>query len=166
MPDKLIVNASPLIFLHRVNGWSWLCEFSTTDVLVPDAVVREIRAGWDGPEITGAFKSQRRLVLAEDIAIPPIVAAWDLGAGETQVLSHCLRRPTAVAVLDDAAARRCAQSLDIPVVGTLGILLAARRMGQIPAAKPVIERLIDEGLYLSPTLVAQALQEVSEAPPN
>lgn len=163
MPDKLIVNASPLIFLHRVSGWPWLCQFSATDVLVSAAVFQEVRAGWDGPEIAEAFAEETRLVLAEDIAVPPLVAAWDLGAGETQVLSHCLRLRAAVAVLDDAAARRCAQSLDIPVVGTLGILLAARRMGWISAVKPVIERLIDEGLYLSSALVTQALEDIGEA---
>lgn len=166
MPDKLIVNASPLIFLHRGNGWSWLCEFSASEVLVSDAVMREIRAGWDGAEIDDAVERESRLVSVDDVAIPPLVAAWDLGTGETQVLSHCIRCSTAVAVLDDAAARRCAQSLDIPVVGTLGILLAARRKGWIPAAQPVIEQLISEGLYLSPSLVAEALAEIGEALPH
>ncbi len=52
--------------------------------------------------------------------------------------------------------------LDIPVVGTLGIVLAARRMGWVSAAKPIVERLLDEGLYLSSTLVTQALQEIGE----
>lgn len=51
-------------------------------------------------------------------------------------------------------------------VPILGILLAARRKGWIPAAQPVIEQLISEGLYLSPSLVAEALAEIGEALPH
>nr|WP_295590556.1 hypothetical protein [uncultured Lamprocystis sp.] len=35
-------------------------------------------------------------------------------------------------------------------------------MGWIAAARPVVERLIRDGLYLSPSLMADALQEVGE----
>jgi hypothetical protein len=40
--------------------------------------------------------------------------------------------------------------------------LAAKRMSWIVAARPVVERLLGDGLYLSPSLVAQALAEVGE----
>lgn len=100
--------------------------------------------------------------LLDDIVAPAVVMAWDLGLGETQVLGHCLGQAGAVAVLDDAAARQCARSLGIPVVGSLGVVLAAKRMGWIAAARPVIERLIGDGLYLRPSRVAEALAEVGE----
>jgi len=98
-----------------------------------------------------------------DIVVPSIVAAWDLGAGETQVLAHSLSDAgAATAVLDDAAARQCGSSLGIPVVGTLGVVLAAKRMGWLPAARPVLEALLADGLYLSASLVTEALAEVGE----
>jgi predicted nucleic acid-binding protein len=43
-----------------------------------------------------------------------------LGAGETAVLSYALAWPDYVAVIDDVAGRRCASSLDIKVIGTVG----------------------------------------------
>ncbi|WP_295458793.1 DUF3368 domain-containing protein [uncultured Thiodictyon sp.] len=78
------------------------------------------------------------------------------------MLANCLGQSGAVAVLDDAAARQCARSLGIPIVGTLGIVLAAKRMGWIAAARPLVERLLSDGLYLSPSLVIEALAEVGE----
>jgi predicted nucleic acid-binding protein len=98
----------------------------------------------------------------DDIALTSVVAAWDLGLGESRVLSHCLGQTGVTAVLDDGAARQCGRSLDITVVGTLGVVLAARRKEWIPAARPVIERLLKEGLYLSSSLVSDALVEVGE----
>jgi predicted nucleic acid-binding protein len=50
----------------------------------------------------------------------------------------------------------------VPVIGTLGVVLAARRRAWIPAARPVIERLLEQGFYLASDLVAAALREVGE----
>jgi predicted nucleic acid-binding protein len=108
------------------------------------------------------MEANARFRLLDDAAVPPTVAAWDLGPGESQVLSHCLGQPRVIAVLDDRSARQCARSLGISVVGSLGVVLAAKRRGWVPSARAIVERLVDEGLYLSDSLVAEALAEVGE----
>lgn len=158
----MIVNASPLIFLSRIDGISWLGNLCSERVEVPHAVVQEIVVGEDGAQVLAALGQERRIHQVDNCTVPIGILAWDLGPGETQVLAHCLAWPGALAVLDDAAARQCARSFGIPIVGTLGIVLAAKRMGWIPAARPVVERLLREGLYLSAALIAAALQEVGE----
>ncbi|WP_295384479.1 DUF3368 domain-containing protein [uncultured Thiodictyon sp.] len=158
----MIVNASPLIFLTRIGGLVWLCDLCTRPVDVPRGVIGEVAAGQDGQSIIDVIAAEGRVRQVEDMAVPAVIAAWDLGLGETQVLANCLGQSGAVAVLDDAAARQCARSLGIPIVGTLGIVLAAKRMGWIAAARPLVERLLSDGLYLSPSLVIEALAEVGE----
>ena len=64
--------------------------------------------------------------------------------------------------LDDAEARRCARSLDLPVTGTLGILLRAKKAGVIPAARPLVESLVEVGAYLAPRLTEDALRQIGE----
>lgn len=64
--------------------------------------------------------------------------------------------------LDDLQARNCAKSLGIPVVGTLGILLRAKKSGLIAAARPLIEELLGRQLYLSRDLIEKGLAEVGE----
>ncbi|HCA96836.1 MAG TPA: DUF3368 domain-containing protein, partial [Cyanobacteria bacterium UBA9226] len=39
--------------------------------------------------------------------VAPEVAAWDLGKGESAVLSFALKNSGFVAIIDDRAARRC-----------------------------------------------------------
>jgi predicted nucleic acid-binding protein len=65
-------------------------------------------------------------------------------------------------VLDDLEARRCANSLNIRVIGSLGVVVMAKQKGLIIEAKPVIERLRRVGLYLDDGLVAKALEMVGE----
>jgi len=66
------------------------------------------------------------------------------------------------AVLDDFEARQCARALGVPVTGTLGVILRAKKSGLIPAARPLLEELLRRGLYLSKDLVEQSLREVGE----
>ena len=65
-------------------------------------------------------------------------------------------------MIDDGEARRCARSLSIPVIGTLGLVLLAKRVGRIPLARPVVERLRASGMYLSDVVINQALERVGE----
>ena len=45
----LIVNASPMIFLWRVDGLDWLTRLSRKRLQIPRAVVDERLHGFDGP---------------------------------------------------------------------------------------------------------------------
>jgi predicted nucleic acid-binding protein len=43
--------------------------------------------------------------------------------------------------MDELRGRAAARSLGLPVMGTLGVLLEAKRRGLIPAIKPELDRL-------------------------
>ena len=85
------------------------------------------------------------------------VAGWDLGGGESEVITVALSQPGTGTVLDDSQARKCAKLLNIPLIGSLGLILRARRENLIPLAKPAIERLISVGLYIDPKTIAEVL---------
>lgn len=46
-----------------------------------------------------------------------------------------------VVVLDDTLARRVAETLDLRLTGTLGLLLDAKRAGLIPLVSPLLDQL-------------------------
>jgi predicted nucleic acid-binding protein len=68
----------------------------------------------------------------------------------------------AEAILDDLAGRKCVANLGIPVRGTPGIVLVAKQRGLIPQARPVLEDMMQAGMYLSRKVLDQALQRVGE----
>lgn len=155
-----MVNASPLIVLAKA-GFLDLLKGEDTSVLVPSAVAAEIRAH-HADEAVRAIDGLPWLRVVESPATPPLILAWDLGSGESAVLAWAHSHPGSVAVLDDLDARRCAAALGIVVRGTLGLVLRARRRGSIPAARPVMERLRQVGLFLSDELVRKVLALIGE----
>ena len=67
-----------------------------------------------------------------------------------------------IAIIDDGPARRCAEILGIPLSGTLGLVMTAKRRGMIPAARPVIATLKQHGMFLSEQAMDRALALVGE----
>jgi predicted nucleic acid-binding protein len=131
-------------------------------LVVPAAVVREVTVRKEEAELMAFLETAKQLQIQPDGELRPEVLAWDLGSGESQAISLAARLGAARVVLDDLEARRCANSLNIRVIGSLGVVVMAKQKGLIAEAKPVIERLRRVGLYLDDGLVAKALEMVSE----
>jgi predicted nucleic acid-binding protein len=154
-----VVNATPVIVPAKAAHLHLLTD-SCRELLVPDAVVAEILAG---PPSDPAREAVRR-GLGQTAACPQIpsrLLEWGLGSGETAVLALALERKL-TAVLDDAAARTCARAIGIEVIGTLGVVLRARKKAIIPSAAVVLRGLRASGLYLDDKVVRPALEAIGE----
>jgi predicted nucleic acid-binding protein len=159
--EPAVVNASPLIYLAR-GGCFDLLQVASDQVVVPTSVDQELRRRGRHDPAVQAMDQAAWLVTVADPPIPQIVQAWHLGAGESAVLAWAQSHPGAEAVIDDLAARKCAAAIGVPVRGTLGIVLAAKRRNLIPLARPLVERLLQSGMYLSDSLMNGALALVGE----
>lgn len=161
MLDSAVVNASPLIFLSKAGLLHFL-PLAGSRVIVPAAVAREIRQREASDLTVQALEQTEWLEIIETPPVPPLIQAWDLGPGEASVLAYAYAKPGTVAVMDDLAGRRCAEALKIPVNGTLGLTLIAKKRGLIPAARPVLDTLRQAGMYLSDRVIDSALMLVEE----
>jgi len=155
------INTSPLIFLTK-GGFLDLLQVISPSIIVPSAVATEIREYGETDVTAVALKNTDWLVVQETPPVPNVIQTWDLGLGESDVLTWGYANPGTEVILDDLAARRCAATLRIPVRGTLGIVIAAKQRGIIPAARPVLEQLRLCGMYLSDRVINQALALVGE----
>ena len=97
---------------------------------MPPAVWREVTA-YKTDTAAQSLPESAWAIQTDAVSIHPSIAAWDLGAGETEVLSYALLHPGYTAMIDDAAARRCAISLNVPTLGTAGLVVLAKRRGLI-----------------------------------
>lgn len=161
MPEAPVINAGPLIHLCRA-GQPALLQTLAPRIVVPEPVAAEIRVRGEHDVTARALAGTEWLAVLSAPDVPREVAAWDLGAGEASVLAWALTHPGSVAIVDDLQGRRCALALGIPVIGTLGVVLAAKRSGSVPAARPIIDKLVAHGMYLSPQIIDQALALVNE----
>ena len=142
--DAVVLNASPLITLFR-SGQADLLPLLFKQIVVPEAVWQEVMMG-EREDTAARELSKRSWPIRENVVSSPRVAAWQLGAGESAVLSHALANPPLRAVIDDMDARRCAQTLNIPMLGTGGLLVLAKRRGLLTSVGDGIEKLRQSGL--------------------
>lgn len=161
MLDVWVCNSSPLIALARIQRLD-LIESLAAEVVVPQTVVLEIEAGASRDGAAQAVRVSSRLRIRPDIEIPEAVRAWQLDPGESQVLAMALQRSGCGAVIDDRAARRCAASFSIPMIGTVGLVALARQRGTLKSAAPVYIALRDAGLFVSPALLKAVLAQFGE----
>jgi len=159
--DGWIVNASPLILLGKAKKLVLLGEIGKR-IIVPEAVVHEVSVKEDGKPILNFLKEDARFIVQEKIEVPNYLLAWDLGAGETQVIALALELSPERIVLDDMKARKCARSFDLNIIGTLGLVARAKHLGMIEQAKPVFKELSGSGMYIDSTLLDSILIELGE----
>jgi predicted nucleic acid-binding protein len=159
--ERPAVNASPLIYLSKA-GLIHLLQLISEEIIIPKPVASEIQQRGASDLTVQAIANTPWLKIVETPPVPEIIQSWDLGAGESSVLTWGYLHPGTEVIVDDLAARRCAQVLEISVRGTLGLVLLAKQRGEIPATRPLIEQLRQAGMYLSNSVINRALALVDE----
>ena len=149
----VISNASPLIALEQIAHLQLLQELFSA-VLIPPAVVRET-----APTVTlPAWVTERALTQP----IGPQILRASLGPGESETISLALEVGARWVILDERPARRLAYALGLPVIGTLGILLASKRRGLLTDVRPCMDALVNFGFRISPDLYDLVLADAGE----
>ncbi len=85
-----------------------------------------------------------------------------LDLGECAAITLAQELQANLLLLDDLAARKEAQRLGLPIIGTVGILLSAKQLGLIPNIKQVLDSLIANNTRISPQLYQQTLTLAGE----
>lgn len=157
-----VVNASPIINLakiDRIHLLSKICD----EIIIPQGVANEINLGGYADSAVVWLQQVGQIFIKPTPEIDPRIASWDLGLGESEVLSWAIVHPNYEAIIDDLAARKAANVLQIPVRGTLAVVVLSKQMGYISSVKQDLESLIQVGLRISPTLLAQAIAFAGES---
>lgn len=160
----IILNSSPVIHLTAALGDLELLPSLYGRVLVPREVHQELEAG---VHLDAAAPRLRAIPGIEIVTLPGAVSpllSGELDLGEAAVIQLALDLPTATVVLDDLKARRVARRSGIPVTGSLGLLLDAKRAGRLDSVTEAVERLRRHGAWLSDGLVDRALALAGEKP--
>ena len=153
--EKWIVNASPIIALSRVGQIELITQLPEK-VFIPQAVKEELLQAPQGDFARSAVENNLFEIIETPMP-PPELLAWDLGKGETAVLSYTLANPTWIAILDDGAARRCAKSFSIKLTGTLSIVILAKQHGLIESASQVLRTLQQNEFRLDNEVIRETL---------
>lgn len=154
MANRVVSDSSPIIALSDLNRLNLLLELFG-DVAVLPAVIGETVSAAPLPRWIHEVELTQ--------PIDPQILIAGLGPGESAAIHLALETNPPWLILDDRPARRLAISLGIPVIGTLGILLAAKRKGLLTTLKPVLNALMQTGFFVAPALYRHTKSSVSSA---
>jgi predicted nucleic acid-binding protein len=152
---QLVCNASPLIFLAKIGLIDALPTIAGS-LMIPMGVYHEIK-GQNDAAAEWVEENQNEYVIEVD-SVPKIIESWDLGKGETEVLAHAYANKDIRAALDDKAARNCAASVGVNVIGTIGLILRANKEGHIEKPTAYLEKLKKTGFRISDDLYQHAIK--------
>jgi predicted nucleic acid-binding protein len=150
-----------LLYLYRVGAIDWLPRLFD-EVWTTQAVRAELLAGAaKGYEVPDPV-DYPWLRIVDSQAMPSEWLALDLGAGELSAMALALENPGHVILLDDMLARRTASAAGPSVWGTLKVLLEAKSSGLTDKLEPIVGRLHEAGMWISPGIKRRILDLAGE----
>lgn len=158
----VVSNATPLIALARIDQLDLLRNLFGT-IIIPQAVYEEVVTG--APDRPGSVEVRQAGWIqtrspTDQTKVDYLRADLDPGEAETLVLAEELA--ASWVLLDESKARLAAQFLGLKFIGTIGILLLAKRMGQITAVRPFLNELKAQKFYLSDRVYHATLKQAGE----
>ena len=152
----VIADSGPLLHLFWVGALEWALPLQ--DIVVVEAVWREVEQY--APD---ALLNSRLRRFSESVPVPPALKARRLDSGEESALAYALAqadKTDLVLLCDDQKARKVCQAFALPITGTLGMIVAAVRLGQTTqeTAITALNEMPGRGrFYVKPTLIAHAI---------
>ena len=145
-----VTNSTCLIGLERIERLDILPQvfFSIT---IPTAVSTEV--GFEADWLT--VRPVQNLALVASLKT-------QVDEGEAEAISLAMELEDVYLILDDRKARQLALQLNLKVIGTVGMLLRAKRFGIILEIKPLLTALNQANFRISETLIQNALRIAGE----
>ena len=120
MNNVFILNASPIILLGKAGLLQTVGPLAEL-WLLPEGVVTEVESKRQIAPYVAELEYHSKVSREHVQVTHTLVASWDLGKGESEVLTLAMKRGTnSRAVLDDLQARKCAKLLNIGLIGSVG----------------------------------------------
>lgn len=158
MPDLIVVNTGPIIAFTRADALDILVRLPL-EFICPPQVEDEIKTG---AALGRPFRWPEALrVIALSNPLDPMARAI-LDTGEAAVIQLALEQGIEWVCMDDRKGRRAALAVGLKVVGSLGLLVMAKKLGIVPEIRPIIDRLMSEGQWYHGDLLQQVLRAVGE----
>ena len=153
MTGIVVADTGPLIALGRV-GYLKLLHDLYQGVLIPPAVHDELHLGSGRPGAEQSADALERgwlevqeLSAGSAPSLSELVLILDPGEAEAILLAEVVN--CKFLLIDERKGRAIATHRGVPVVGTAGVLLAAKKRGLLDAVVPILKHLEQAGYRMS-----------------
>ena len=158
----VVSNAGPIIALARIEQL-YLLQNLYDELVIPYAVQREVTGL--PTDLPGAQEVRSAPWIKVASVSDPIAVSFlreRLDAGESEAIVLALEQQADLLLIDEARGRRIAQAREIPHIGTLGILVLAKRRGLVEAVTPLLGQLLAAGFRMNDSLMQTVKRQAEE----
>lgn len=160
----IISNASPLIGLARIEKLDILRKL-WSEIVIPEAVYREtvIRgSGKHGADIIeDACREWIQVVSVKNRSEVEALQAM-LDEGEAEVVTLGQEMDADLVLLDNREPRMFARTVNLKVIGTIGIIIMAWQKGLLKEPLEVINKLKANGFWIADQLLKKIDEDIKK----
>ncbi len=149
--NKIIISdTSCLIALSKIDKLDLLKELYH-EVIITKEVCQEIGGSLPDWIIISEVKDKQKQKQKE--------IEQQLDSGEASSIALALEIKNTTLIIDEIKGRKIAQSFNIDIIGTIGIILLANKKGLISDVTSLILRLVNKGFRLSDNLINKIIEK-------
>lgn len=158
---RAIVNSTPLIALAKCDCLE-LLHAMYDEVIIPEAVFHEVCVEDD--IASRAVRKSLDWIIVKKIQHPENKKYYRtrLHDGEVEVMILAQEIHADAVIIDDLAARSTAEYYELPITGTLGVLIKAKKKGIIETVMPIVDKMRENHIYYSDTLIELIKERAGE----
>ncbi len=154
-----VTNSTCLIGLERIERLDILPQVFSS-ITTPTAVSTEV--GFEADWLTVKPVQNLTLVATLETQVDEGEAEAMVASRTAEGIALAMELGDVFVILDDRKARQLALQLNLKVIGTVGMLLRAKRNGIIPEIKPLLTALNQVNFRISEPLIQNALRIAGE----
>jgi predicted nucleic acid-binding protein len=162
---SVVSNTSPLIALSMIEQFPLLFKLFQ-EVSVPNAVYREVVESKSlheyGKRITGCCNRNQSTIYTVQNEMLVEQLYGKMHRGELEVIVAAKELSREFVLIDEKTARNFAEMNLLTPIGTIGLLVAAKRQGFIDALKPYLDLLLERGFRINREIYISVLRESGE----
>ena len=158
----IVTNSTPIIAFSRINQME-LLQAIIEKLLIPPEVANEL-SEYGKAKRKSLDLNQYKWIKVQEVQDRSKVELLlpSLDRGEAEVIELAIESKADLILIDELTGRKVAESFDLNVIGSAGILIKAKEIGKIQAVKPYIDEMIDKGIRYSERFYKSLLHQIGE----
>jgi predicted nucleic acid-binding protein len=161
----VVSNTSPILNLAIINQLDLLRQ-QFGEVLIPPAVQTELKVETQFPGTTVVRQALQgqwlRVVEPQDVHLARVLA-FELDQGEAATIALAVELSAEQVLMDERDGRAKAKAMGLQPVGVLGVLLRAKRAGNLDSVRVAMQALRGEaGFFVADDLFMTILIDAGE----
>ncbi|MFM6370265.1 MAG: DUF3368 domain-containing protein, partial [Dolichospermum sp.] len=158
----IVSDTTPISELAKVNHLNLLPKLFGK-VVIPQGVFDELQVGeHPAAQLVQNLSWLEVVTVDNQQLVRELQQSFKLDLGESEAIALAEEISASGLLIDESAARKVAMAQKLPLIGTVGILLLAKRRGLLDSVKDVLDEMQEQGMRISDRLYVQVLTLAQE----